>query len=375
MRIRLILMSLSNNDLLHTLALLRIEGVGAVMAKKLINHCGSAAAVFKEKPQNLAKIDGIGSYLLKNLKNTIAFSQAETEMEFIAQQKIKPLFYQSEDYPNKLKHCYDSPVLLFQSGNYDNQNLRIISIVGTRNITSYGAQFCKELIANIAPLNPIIVSGFAYGADICAHQAALEHNLETVGVLAHGFNQIYPKAHKKYVAAMEQSGGFLTEFWSNAGPERENFVMRNRIVAGMSEATIVIESAERGGSLITANMANDYNRDVFALPGRVSDKFSQGCNNLIRSQKANLITSAADLLYLLNWKIEEKPTVIQKQLFVELSAEEQMVYDFLFKNGKEQMDLIALQCNLPIYKLSSLLLNLELKGVIRPLPGKVFEAI
>jgi DNA processing protein len=368
-------MNLSPTDLQATLALLRIEGVGAVMAKKLINHCGSAAEVFNEKPQNLAKIDGIGSYLLKNLKNPNAFSQAETELVFIEQQKITPLFYQSENYPNKLKHCYDSPVLLFQSGNYDNQNPRILSIVGTRNVTSYGTQFCKELLADLAPLNPIIVSGFAYGVDICAHQAALENNLQTVGVLAHGLNQIYPKAHKKYVAAMEQNGGFLTEFWSNAGPERENFVMRNRIVAGMSEATIVIESAERGGSLITANMANDYNRDVFALPGRVSDKFSQGCNNLIRSQKANLITSAADLLYLLNWEIDEKPTVIQKQLFVELTLEEQNIYDFLFKKGKEQMDLIAIACDFPIYKLSSILLNLELKGVVRPLPGKMFEAI
>jgi DNA processing protein len=206
----------------------------------------------------------------------------------------------------------------------------------------------------------------------------LDNNLQTIGVLAHGLNQIYPKTHKKYMAKMEENGGFMTEFWSNSNPDKENFVRRNRIVAGISEATIVIESADKGGSLITATMANDYNRDVFAVPGRISDKYSQGCNNLIKTQKANLLTSAADLVYILNWDIEEskskKPT-IQKQLFVSLDNDEQKVYDFLQKNGKELLDSIALECDFPIYRISGLLLNMELKGVIRPLPGKLFEAI
>ena len=174
---------------------------------------------------------------------------------------------------------------------------------------------------------------------------------------------------------MEQNGGFMTEFWSNSSPEKENFVRRNRIVAGMSEATIVIESAEKGGSLITANLANDYNRDVFALPGRNTDKLSQGCNNLIKTQKANLLTSAADIIYILNWDIETKSKSVQKQLFVSLEDDEQKVFDFLLSNGKEQMDIIALRCDFPIYKISGMLLNMELKGVIRPLPGKLFEAI
>jgi len=208
-----------------------------------------------------------------------------------------------------------------------------------------------------------------------AHQLAMDYNLQTIGVVAHGLNQIYPKTHKKYVAAMEQNGGFITEFWSTSNPDKENFVRRNRIVAGMTEATIVIESADRGGSLITANLANDYNRDVFAVPGRVTDKYSQGCNDLIKTQKANVLTSAADLIYILNWNIENKGKTVQKQLFVELEADEQKVYDFLLKNGKELLDMIALQCDLPIYKISGLLLNMELKGVIRPLPGKLFEAI
>lgn len=251
----------------------------------------------------------------------------------------------------------------------------MISIVGTRQITSYGTEFCKKLIEDIAPLDPVIVSGFAYGVDIVAHQLAMDFNLQTIGVLAHGLNQTYPRTHKKYIAQMEENGGFMTEFWSSSNPDKEKFVRRNRIVAGMTEATIVIESADKGGSLITANMANDYNRDVFAVPGRVTDKYSQGCNNLIKTQKANVLTSAADLIYMLNWDLSEKPKAVQKQLFVELEVNEQKIYDFLLKNGKELLDIIALQCDFPIYKISGILLNMELKGVIRPLPGKLFEAI
>jgi len=267
-------------------------------------------------------------------------------------------------------------VVLFQSGAIDLQHRKLISIVGTRQVTSYGADFCRKLIEDLAPLNPVIVSGFAYGVDIVAHQTAIDCDLQTIGVLAHGLNQIYPKIHKRYIAKMEQNGGFMTEFWSASSPERENFIKRNRIVAGMTEATIVIESAEKGGSLITANIANDYNRDVFAVPGRSSDKYSQGCNNLIKTQRANLLTSAADIVYMLNWELEKKNAKpIQKQLFVTLDSEEQKIYDFLQKNGKELLDIIALECEFPIFKISSLLLNMELKGVIRPLPGKLFEAI
>ena len=227
----------------------------------------------------------------------------------------------------------------------------------------------------MAPLNPIIVSGFAYGVDIIAHQAAIENDLQTIGIVAHGLDQIYPSSHKKYVSKMEQNGGFITEFWSGTNPEKENFVKRNRIVAGISEATIVIESAIKGGSLITANLANDYNRDVFAVPGRTSDKLSLGCNNLIKTQKANLLTCAADLVYILNWDIKQTNQSVQKKLFITLEIEEQKIYDYLLKSGKEILDIIALECDLPIYKISGILLNMELKGVVRPLPGKLFEAI
>ena len=366
---------MSQENLFYDLALLRVEGVGDIMAKKLLAHFGSAEKVLNAKPSQLAAIDGVGAVLLKNFKDKTIFDKAKRELDFIEKNNITVLGFQDGNYPERLKHCSDGPVLLFSSGNIDLKNQKIISIVGTRQITSYGTEFCRKLIEDLAPLDPVIVSGFAYGVDIVAHQLAMDYDLQTIGVVAHGLNQIYPKPHKKYVAKMVQKGGFMTEFWSNANPDKENFVRRNRIVAGMSEATIVIESAEKGGSLITANMANDYNRDVFAVPGRTTDKYSQGCNNLIKTQKANVLTCAADLIYNLNWDIEKETKAVQKQLFVTLDDDEQKIYDYLLKTGKELMDIIALHCDFPIYRISGLLLNMELKGVIRPLPGKMFEAI
>lgn len=366
---------MTEDELFYLLALQRVEGVGDVMAKKLITHCGSADAVFSTKSAQLAAIDGVGSMLLKNIKDKSVFDKATAEMQFIKHNNIKVAYFQDVDYPERLKQCIDGPLLLFSSGAIDLKNRKIISIVGTRQITSYGIDFCRKFMEDLAPLDPVIVSGFAYGVDIVAHQLAIELNLQTIGVVAHGLNQIYPKTHKKYVAKVEENGGFMTEFWSSSNPDKENFVRRNRIVAGMSEATIVIESADRGGSLITANMANDYNRDVFAVPGRVTDKYSQGCNNLIKTQKANVLTSAADLVYILNWEVQKQVKPVQKQLFVTLDDDEQLVYDYLLRTGKEVMDIIALHCDFPIYRISGLLLNMELKGLVRPLPGKLFEAI
>ena len=366
---------MSEENIIYLLALLRVDGVGDIMAKKLLTHFGTAENVLNANPKQLAAIDGVGSVLLQNFKDKTIFEKAQRELDFIRDNDIDILSYQDENYPERLKHCIDGPVLLFSAGNISLKNRKIISIVGTRQITSYGTEFSRKLIEDLAPLDPIIVSGFAYGVDIVAHQLAMEHNLQTIGVLAHGLNQIYPKTHKKYMAKMEQNGGFMTEFWSTSNPDKENFVRRNRIVAGMTEATIVIESADKGGSLITANMANDYNRDVFAVPGRITDKYSMGCNNLIKTQKANVLTSAADLIYILNWDIAKENKSVQKQLFVTLDADEQKVYDYLLKTGKELMDIIALHCDFPIYRISGLLLNMELKGVIRPLPGKMFEAI
>ena len=366
---------MNEQELFSILALQKVELVGDIVAKKLLNHFEKASDVFSAKANILTSIDGIGSILLKNLKDKSIFQKAEAELKFIQDNHIDVHFYKHNSYPDKLKHCFDAPILLFSTGNINLKQTKIISIVGTRQVTSHGAEFCRNLIAEIAPLNPIIVSGFAYGVDIVAHQAAMEHNLQTIGVLAHGLNQIYPSSHKKYCKKMEENGGFMTEFWSNSNPDKENFVKRNRIVAGMTEATIVIESAERGGSLITASLANDYNRDVFAVPGRITDKYSLGCNNLIKTQKANLLTSATDLIYMLNWDIKESKKGVQKQLFVDLLPDEQKVYDYLLQNGTGEMDVIALECQFPIYLLSGMLLNMELKGVIRPLAGKKFEAI
>ncbi|RYD88283.1 MAG: DNA-processing protein DprA, partial [Sphingobacteriales bacterium] len=227
-------------DLLNTLALMRVEGVGDIVAKKLINHLGSAQAVFAAKRSAILAIEGVGSILYNNLRNTNVFALAENEVKFIRANNIKPLFFMDAGYPERLKHCIDGPVVLFSSGNIDLANRKTISIVGTRQMTSYGADFCRKLIEDLQPLNPVIISGFAYGVDIFAHNVAMEQNLQTIGVVAHGLNQVYPKVHKKYVAAMEQNGGFFTEFWSTSNPDKENFVKRNRIVAGLSEATIII---------------------------------------------------------------------------------------------------------------------------------------
>jgi DNA processing protein len=236
--------------------------------------------------------------------------------------------------------------------------------------------FCERFIEDIAPLNPIIVSGFAYGVDIAIQKAAVRHGLQTIGCLAHGLNQIYPKVHAKYVVDVQKNGGFFTEFWSTSNPDRENFLKRNRIIAGMAEATVVVESAEKGGSLVTADIAHSYSRDVFAVPGRADDKFSLGCNNLIKQQKAHMLTSAADLVYLLGWDVQEKKAQpVQKQLFVELNDMEKSIYGYLQKQGKQLLDSIALDCKLPVFKVSSTLLNMEMKGIVRPLPGKLFEAI
>ncbi|MFV8225297.1 DNA-processing protein DprA [Christiangramia aquimixticola] len=366
---------MENDDLLYTLALQHVPNLGDTTAKKLLKKFGSAKEIFKEKKGNLLKINGIGATRLSELNDPKNLKQAEAELEFIEKNNIKVHFYQDTDYPEKLKHCLDGPVLLFSRGQIDLQKKRIISIVGTRQITAHGIAFCEKLIEEIAPLDPVIVSGFAYGVDITAQKAAVKNNLQTVGCLAHGFNQIYPRTHKKYVKEIEENGGFYTDFWSTDNFDRNNFLKRNRIIAGLSEATIVIESAEKGGALVTADIANSYDREVFAVPGRPSDKYSLGCNNLLKAQNAHVLTSAADVAYILGWKTENKPKVVQKQLFINLEDDEQKIYQFLENSGKTELDQLALNCNFPTFKTASLLLNMELKGAVRPLPGKLFEVI
>ena len=365
---------MTEQQLIYALALQHVPKIGSTTAKKLINHCGSAEAVFKEKKAKLLKIDGIGSITIEGLFDNIHLEEAENELRFIKDNNILTHYFTDDTYPEKLKHCIDGPIVLFQSGCVNIKQQPIISIVGARKITTNGIAFCEILVEALAPYNPIVVSGFAYGTDITAQKAALKHNLQTIGCLAHGLNQIYPKVHKKYVADIEKHGGFFTDFWSTDAFDRNNFLKRNRIIAGLSEATIVIESAAKGGSLVTADIANSYNREVFAVPGRTTDSQSVGCNNLIKFQKAHLLSQPLDVPYLLNWQLEsEQKPAVQKQLFVELDSDEKTIYNYLKANDKQLLDVIAIDCNIPSYKLVGILLNLELKGVVRPLPGKLFE--
>lgn len=359
-----------HEDLFYVLALLNAEGVGNLTAKKLLEHYPTPEDIFKKGSRLGLKLPSINSINKDDL-----FRRAEAELAFIERNQIAVAYYKDADYPAALEHCVDAPVLLFSKGSFNFKNRKIISIVGTRQATAFGVEFTRQLISDLAPLDPIIVSGYAYGIDIAAHVSAIENNLTTIGVLAHGLDKIYPKQHQKYAAQVIQNGGFMTEFPSGIEPIRENFIRRNRIVAGLSQATIVIESALKGGSLITAQMSNDYGREVFAVPGRVNDTMSQGCHQLIKTHRAQILTSAADLVYQLNWDLQQPPKVRQQQLFFELEPTEQKVYDFLKTGGKEQIDWIARGCNLPVYELSSLLLQMELKGVVCPLPGKYFEAV
>ncbi|MEN8124723.1 MAG: DNA-processing protein DprA [Bacteroidota bacterium] len=368
---------MQDNNIIYYLALQSAGGIGDINAKKLIAHCGSAKAVFKEKKTILEKIPGVGKSVIQGLKNKKLFINAEKEITFIQKNNISVFPFLDDAYPEKLKHCIDGPILLFQKGNINLKNQKIISIVGTRQMTNYGKAFLEEFISDLKKHNPVIISGLAYGVDIFTHKLAIKNSIQTIAVLAHGLDMIYPKINTKEAKKMIENGGLITDFWSNTNPDRENFVKRNRIVAGISEATIVIESAAKGGSLITADIANSYNRDVFAVPGRTSDQFSIGCNQLIKSNKAAMITSVKDLEYILNWKLdkEHKPRSIQKQLFVELTDEEKKVFKYLLKEGKQSLDIIALHCKFPIQKTATILFNLEMKGVVKPIPGKLFEAI
>lgn len=365
----------SSSELRYLLALTRTPNLGDISIKKLLAKVGSAEGIFKEKKSILEKIDGIGQIRLQSLSRKDQLLEADRELQFIEDHEIDCYYFQDNHYPELLKHSIDGPVLLFGKGNIDLKNRKLISIVGTRKATTYGTGFCEDFIAELAPLNPVIISGFAYGIDICAHRAAVQNGLQTVACLAHGLDQMYPKSHKRYYDEILGNGGFLTEFWSSDTFDRTNFLRRNRVIAGISEATVVIESAEKGGSLVTADIANSYNREVFAVPGRITDVQSKGCNRLIKQQKAHLLTSAADIIYHLGWELEEKPKAVQTQLFVELDEEEKQIFRYLKDKEKELLDTIAISCEMPVFKVATILMNMELKGVVRTLPGKLFELV
>ncbi len=365
---------MENEEILAILRLLATKNIGSISAKKMLSVVGSASGIFKEKQNSLTKINGIGNHIISELHSKDAIKKAEKELEIIQKNNIEYTYILDDDYPKQLRECVDAPILLFKDGTINFENSKTLSIIGTRNITSYGRGFIKELIQDLKEHNPIIISGFALGCDIEAHKMAMENGLQTIAVLGHGFSRIYPSMHKKYVRNVMENGGFLTEFFYETAPLRENFLQRNRIVAGLSQATIVIESAVKGGSLNTATVANSYNREVFALSGRVNDVYSKGCNNLIRDYKANLLTSADDIVKMLNWDIKkQKKQPQQIELFLNLNEIEQKIYDYLKDNGKQHMDFIVKHCEIPVYKLSSILTTMELQGAVKKLPGKLFE--
>ena len=366
-----------NNELLFKIGISLINGIGSINAKRLLAYVGNPEGIFKEKKQNLLKIPGIGTLLADEIKNTQALVLAEKEIEFVEKLNIKVIFYTDNEYPRRLKQCEDSPIVLYFKGNCGLEQSKIISIVGTRRATPYGLENCKTLLSDLKEKGHkvLIVSGLAFGIDVAAHKNALKLDMETVAVLGHGLNTIYPSVHRNIAKEIAQHGGLMTELTSSAVLDPAHFVKRNRIIAGLADATVVIESGKKGGSLITAQIANSYNRDVFAFPGRINDKLSEGCNNLIKTNQAALIESAADIEYLLGWQSIKKEKPIQSQLFIELNPEEEQVVNILRQNGKTPIDIIAALSQMPMSKVSSMLLKLEFSGMVLSHPGKVYETV
>ena len=360
-------------DLYYQVALSYIPGIGPVQARNLLDHFRDARAIFLAPASRLKNINGIGEIKAEQIKSFNAFAEVEKEIRFIEHNKIKTLFITDPAYPKRLLNCCDAPILLYFKGSVDLNVSKVVAIVGTRHHTDYGKQLTEKLVEELSSYDILIVSGLAYGIDVIAHQAALQHQMQTVAVLAHGLGTIYPPAHSRLARRMIEQGGLLTEFNSSTNPDRHNFPTRNRIVAGMSDATIVIETGIKGGSMITAELANGYNKDVFAFPGRVNDTRSAGCNRLIFDNKACLLTCAADLVEIMGWgSPREKSINRQRQIFIELSPEEKMVIDILGQRELVHIDEINLNCALSNSTIASAILNLELQGLVRSLPGKMY---
>ena len=362
--------------MLYQIALTMIHGVGYVHSRQLLEYFGTAEAIFSEKERLLEKVPRIGAKTAAEIKNPDVLSQAETELAFMQENDIKGLFITDENYPQRLKECADAPLLLYSKGNIDLNRKRVISIVGTRNATAYGREQTEQLVTELAKAFPdlLIVSGLAFGIDICSHMAALKNNLSTIGVLAHGLDRIYPGAHRGTAINMLQQGGLLTDFPSGTNPDRQNFVKRNRIVAGLADTTIVIESAEKGGSLITADIAFSYSRDVFSFPGRTTDPQSCGCNKLIRQNKAGLITCAADLISAMRWE-ETKGTPVQTELLFTEEKDEIPAVTLIRQHKEIHINELAIKLEMSISELSVLLFELEMDGRINALPGSRYKWI
>ena len=362
-----------NNDSLYQIATTLIPGIGDISGKRLVAYCGTPEAVFRESRKALHKINGLREVTIDALCHPKdIMKRAEQEVDFMEQNAIQPLFYQDKNYPRRLLQCDDSPLMLYYKGNANLNAGRVVAIVGTRNITDYGKENCTNLVNDLVDEQVLVVSGLAYGVDTVAHRTSVKVGIPTVGVLGNGFQQIYPAANKKLASEMLANGGLLTECMSGTLPDRENFPRRNRIIAGMADAVIVIESALKGGSLITADLANSYSRDVLAYPGRVTDLYSQGCNYLIRTNRAHLMEGVATLRYVMRWErrqAEERQTTI----FREFSEEEQLIMDCFGSQSIVNLDDLIVKTDLSTTKLASLLLNLEFDGILMALPGKRYQ--
>ncbi|GGG95092.1 DNA processing protein DprA [Parapedobacter pyrenivorans] len=361
-------------SLLYQIALTKVNGVGPVAARHLISHFGNAEPIFSASKKQLVTIPGIGMRLADNILAAQPLREAEIELRFVEKHNIEAIFCENKKYPKRLAECPDAPILLYYKGNTDLNPSRTISIVGTRNATAYGKSICAEFIKALVPYEVTIISGLAYGIDSYAHRNALAQGIPTVGVLGHGLDRIYPAANREMAAKMIGSGGLLTEFSSGTNPDKQNFPMRNRIIAGLADVTVVVEAAAKGGALITAEIANTYNRDVCAFPGKLDQEFSAGCNYLIKTNRAHLITGAKDLQYLMNWELAQTP-VQPKQLAlpVSLDTSEQQAYATIQTAKQVTIDELSRQLQWPQSKLAIILLQLEMKGIIVALPGKVYR--
>jgi DNA processing protein len=375
------------SELLYRIALTKIQGIGAITAKQLVKRAGSATQVFQSSQKELLKMTGIAT--TKQILNQSVMDWTNKELEFIDKNQIKVYFFDDEHYPNRLKTVHDAPFVLYGQGNMDLNAERVVAIVGTRSPTTRGIEVCESLVNGLKKYNPMIISGLAYGIDITAHRQAVEIGLSTVAVMGNGLRRIYPREHQDFTQKMLETGGLLTEYPHDQDPDREHFPMRNRIIASLCDALVVVESARKGGSMISALYANDYHKDVFAIPGRVGDTYSLGCNHLIKTHKANILESAADIGYVMGWDepVEsntETPPIttklvrkgIQPPLFTShLTAPEQHILDLLQISETLTSDQLLKETGVTYSQMAGILLTLEMNGLIRSLPGKRYSKV
>lgn len=360
------------DEKLALLALHFVPGLGDHLIRQLISYCGSAEQVFNYPKGKLLRVPGIGRVTAEAIKKTAAIKLAEQELTKIKSIGAQLIFYSDSHYPTRLKQINDAPTLLYHSGPVAPEGPRVIGIVGTRRATEYGRQCVEQFLSDLAPFQPLIVSGLAYGIDIHAHRTSLQLGLHTLAVMGTGIDQVYPSQHAPVVKELKKSGALLTELPIGTAPEMHHFPARNRIIAGLCDAIVVVEAASKGGALITADLANDYNREVFAFPGNITQPFSSGCNELIRQNKSHLITKGLDLIEILNW--DQKPgTEVKKEIVFTNESEERVVNSITSRMGMATLDEISWQTGFPVSKLLPVLFELEMRGILKSLPGKQYQ--